>query len=317
MTIKEISTNTNNLKLTVIIKRAMQGVASNGNPYLNLLLQDKEASITARLWDVKTHDIEQLTIGQVIHLVANSLTYAEQLQLKVVNYKVVENPTEELMKSLISSAPIEVNKEWELLMNTINHFDDVVLKKILSHLLKKYEKDFITRAAAVKVHHNVRNGLLWHTITMLKMAKEIVKVYHDREINHDLLFAGIIMHDFGKLWELNTELMTSFTLQGQMMGHIVLGSEQVRVACQELKINDQEEIVILLQHLILASHGKHEYGSPVLPKTLEAEILHHVDNLDAKITIIDEALKLTKVGETTNRLNSVENRVFLKHIKNK
>lgn len=312
--IKDIVANSNNIKLTVIIRRALQGIATNNNPYLTLILQDNTGVINARLWDVKAEDIQALIPGQVVTVTANSLLYNNELQLKVIEYQVLTGKeAEKHYQDLVISAPINVEKEWKDLLKTVENFDDAILKKILLHLLKKNEADFITRPAAVRMHHNVRSGLLWHTATMLKTAKEIVKIYHDRDINQDLLYAGVIMHDFGKIWELSPQLITTFTLQGNMQGHIVLGSEQIKLACQTLKIDDQEPIVILLQHLVLASHGKYEFGSPVLPKTLEAEILHQVDNLDAKITIIDDAIKPLNSGMATNRLLALEGRMFYKY----
>lgn len=312
--IKDVIPNNANIKLTVIIRKSLQGVASNNNPYLTLILQDNTGTINARLWDVKEDDVKALVPGKIVTVVANSLLYNNELQLKVNGYQVLsEVEAEKYYQDLILSAPIDVEKEWQYIIKTVEAFDNQILKKILLHLLKQQQKQFTTRPAAVRMHHNVRSGLLWHTVTMLKTAKEIAKIYHDRAINQDLLYAGVIMHDFGKIWELDSQLITSFTLQGNMQGHIILGSEQVKLACQQLKINQEEQSVVLLQHLILASHGKYEYGSPVLPKILEAELVHQIDNLDAKITIIDEALKSIKPQEITNRLVALDGRSFYKH----
>lgn len=312
--IKDIIPNTNEIKLIVIIRRALQGVASNNNPYLTLILQDNSGIINARLWDVKAEDMQALVAGQVVSITANSLVYNNELQLKINSYQVLSGKeAEKHYQNLVISAPINVEKEWKELVKTVTEFDDQILKKLLLHLLKQHEKDFISRPAAVRMHHNVRSGLLWHTATMLKSAKAIVQIYHDREINQDLLYAGVIMHDFGKIWELSDQLITNFTLQGNMQGHIVLGSEQIKLACQTLKIAEAEPIIALLQHTVLASHGKYEFGSPVLPKIIEAEIVHLLDNLDAKITIIDDALKPLNDGMMTNRLFALENRIFYKH----
>lgn len=310
--IKDITAN-NKYELITLVKRVWQGVASNNNTYLNLTFQDNSGTINARLWDAKEEDLRALKMGQTIKVDVNSLLYNNDLQLKVNGYQVLSDKEAELYyQDLILSAPIKIEKEWNNIIATVEDFDDVILKKIVLHLLKKYQKDFTTRPAAVRIHHSVRGGLLWHTTTMLKAAKEIVKIYADRNINSDLLYAGVIMHDFGKIWELSSQLVTGFTFQGSMAGHIVIGSEQVKVACHELKINDQDTSVVLLQHMILASHGKYEFGSPTLPKTLEAEIVHHLDDLDAKITIIDENLKEINPGETTNRVLVLDGRNFYK-----
>ena len=312
MTIKEVVPNLSNISLTLLIKRVIHGLTTNNSPYLNLTLQDATGEINARMWDVKTEDIEKLISGQVFVFSANSVTYNNQVQLKINSYDIINDA--EIIKTLVISAPIVVAKEWEIIIATVKNFTDETLKKVILYLLETNYEDFIVRPAAVKMHHSVRNGLLWHTCTMLKMAKAIVEVYHDRQINSDLVYAGVIMHDFGKLEELTANLVTNFTLQGQLKGHIVLGNEAILNACKSLDlVLAENKLLVMLQHIILASHGKYEFGSPILPKILEAEIVHHLDNLDAKITIIDEALKNTKPNEFTNRLIKIENRSFLKH----
>lgn len=310
--IKDIKPN-NTLNLVVIIGRVIQGVASNNTNYLNLQLQDKTGSISARIWDASKEVITQLTTGVVVKIEANSINYNNELQLKINQWEVVTNPGD-YYELLLTQAPIDIVQAWTDISQTIKDFKNPILKKILIQCFsKKVIQDYKYWPAAVKMHHAVQSGLLWHSVTMLKMAKQVVNIYDDRNINSDLLYAGIIMHDYGKMLELDNNPISSFTLSGKMIGHISLGAMQVTLACQELNINQQEEMVVLLQHLILASHGKYEYGSPVLPKTMEAEILHYLDNLDAKIYAIDEALVNTNVGESTPRVPGIENRMFYKH----
>ncbi len=310
--IKDIKPN-NTLKLIVIIGRVIQGVASNNTNYLNLQLQDKTGSISARIWDASKEAIAQLTTGVVVKVEANSINYNNEVQLKINEWEIVANPSE-YYELLLTQAPIDIAQAWTEINQTIKEFKNPILKKILIQCFsEKIINDYKRWPAAVKMHHAVQSGLLWHSVTMLRMAKQVVNIYDDRNINSDLLYAGIIMHDYGKIMELDNNAISAFTLAGKMIGHISLGAMQVTQACQELNINLQEEMVVLLQHLILASHGKYEYGSPVLPKTMEAEILHHLDNLDAKIYAIDEALVNTNVGESTSRVPGIENRMFYKH----
>lgn len=310
--IKDIKPN-NVLSLVVIINRVIQGVASNNTNYLNLQLQDKTGIISARIWDVNKEAISQLTTGQVIKIEANSINYNNEVQLKINNWKIVTNPSEYYDKLLIQ-APIDIIKAWTEISQTIKEFKNPILKKVLIQCFnKKNIDDYQKWPAAVKMHHAVQSGLLWHSVTMLRMAKQVIALYNDRNINSELLYAGIIMHDYGKMIELDNNAISAYTLSGKMIGHISLGAMQVAIACKELDIKLDEEIIVLLQHLILASHGKYEYGSPVLPKTMEAEILHHLDNLDAKIYAIDEALINVNIREMTNRIPGIENRIFYKH----
>lgn len=310
--IKDIKANSV-LSLIVIVSRVIQGVASNNTNYLNLQLQDKTGIISARIWDVNKETITQLTTGQVIKVEANSINYNNEIQLKINSWKIITNASD-YYDLLLTQAPINIIEAWTEISQTIKEFKNPILKKILIQCFnKKNIDDYKKWPAAVKMHHAVQSGLLWHSVTMLRMAKQVITLYNDRNINSELLYAGIIMHDYGKMVELDNNPISSYTLAGKMIGHISLGTMQVAIACKELDINLEEEIIVLLQHLILASHGKYEYGSPVLPKTMEAEILHHLDNLDAKIYAIDEALININVGETTARIPSIENRIFYKH----
>jgi len=122
----------------------------------------------------------------------------------------------------------------------------------------------------------------------------------------------VILHDIGKTIELSGSMSTEYTLKGNMIGHIVLIDEEITKACLALNIDEDSEEVILLKHIVLAHHGKQEFGSPVTPHLLEAEIIHHLDNLDASINMIDTALFRTTPGTFSERIFGLENRSFYK-----
>ena len=129
-------------------------------------------------------------------------------------------------------------------------------------------------------------------------------------INSSLLYSGVILHDMGKTVELSGPTATSYTLAGNLVGHIVLIDEQIVEACHELKISENQEDVLLLRHMILAHHGLLEYGSPVRPHILEAEVLHQIDQLDASIQMLSQALKHTKPGQFSEKIFGMDGRAF-------
>ena len=130
------------------------------------------------------------------------------------------------------------------------------------------------------------------------------------ELNADLLYAGILLHDIGKTVELSGPVVPSYTFEGQMLGHISIAQSMVYAAAKELNIEGEE--VTLLQHMILSHHGKNEFGSPVLPQIREAEMLHMIDNMDARMNMFDKTLETLEAGETSKRVFSLDNRMIYK-----
>lgn len=143
---------------------------------------------------------------------------------------------------------------------------------------------------------------------MLKLSEAICDLYPT--LNRDLLYAGVILHDIGKVIELSGPVGTMYTVEGNLLGHISIMVNEIGQAANELKIEGEE--VMLLQHLVLSHHGKEEWGSPKKPMIQEAEILHYIDNIDAKMNMLTRALDKTKPGEFTERLFPLDNRSFYK-----
>ena len=148
---------------------------------------------------------------------------------------------------------------------------------------------------------------------MLQSASAICNIYQDRNINSSLLYAGIILHDMGKTKELVGSLTTEYSLQGKLIGHISIMAAEIAVVAKRLAIPEEE--MVILQHMVLASHGRYDFGSPVLPQIMEAEILSQLDNLDAKIYAIANALEQTSPNEFSSRILGLENRSFYCHTK--
>ena len=143
---------------------------------------------------------------------------------------------------------------------------------------------------------------------MLKLAKQLCVLYPS--LNKDLLYAGIILHDIGKIHELSGAVSTSYTVTGTLLGHISIMVSEIEEVAEELKIEGEE--VVILQHIVLSHHGKAEWGSPKPPMIKEAEMLHFIDIIDAKMNMLDRALSQVEPGEFTERVFALDNRSFYK-----
>ncbi|KAF0851230.1 MAG: HD domain-containing protein [Spiroplasma poulsonii] len=310
MNIKDLTKETNNIELVVLADKVTQGTASNGSTYLSITLKDRTGTIEARLWDARPADIECWIKGNCYKVNINIIEYRKVLQAKINTYDIIDNDSINL-EDFIEVAPLPPDVMYDEIITTVQAMQTTEYREIMTLILSKYGEQFKIWPAAVRNHHEIKSGLIWHSLTMLKMAKNVANVYSDRLIDAELLYCGVILHDLGKVIEITSGATNDFSLEGKLIGHIsIMANELNHMA----KINDlNSEKIILLEHMILASHGRLEYGSPVEPHLLEAEILSFLDNLDARIYRIDKELKKTSVNEQTQRLLAVEGRWFLKH----
>lgn len=295
----------------LLIKSVSRSVASNGKPYLTLNLQDLSGEIEAKLWDVSRED-EELYQPDLIVLVEGDITSyrgRSQLRLRQIRLAIESDPITKA--DLVPVAPVPVMEMMDKLTQYMFKMQNSVLQRLTRALVKKHQTAFFDYPAATKNHHEYMSGLAFHVISMLDLADAICKLYPD--LDADLLYAGIILHDMGKVIELSGPTATAYTLEGTLLGHITIMVNEVAEAAKSLQLEEAEEVLIL-KHLILSHHHKGEWGSPKPPMVKEAEVLHMIDNLDAKMNMMTRALDKVQPGEFTDRLFAMDNRSFYKPV---
>ncbi|WP_100330522.1 3'-5' exoribonuclease YhaM [Bacillus xiapuensis] len=292
----------------LLIKSATRSIAVNGNPYLTLILQDKSGDIEAKLWDAK-EETEKLYQPQTIVKVTGEIqNYRGRMQLKIRQIR-PSNPKDDVQISqFIETAPMKQEEMTEVITQYIFEMKNPHIQRMTRFLLKKHYAEFLEYPAATKNHHEFVSGLAYHVVSMLRLAKSIAELYPS--LNRDLLYAGVILHDLGKVIELSGPISTSYTAEGNLLGHISIMVTEIGKAAEELGIAGEE--VMILQHIVLSHHGKAEWGSPKPPMVKEAEVLHYIDNLDAKMNMLDRVLERTKPGEFSERVFALDNRSFYK-----
>ncbi|WP_194752191.1 3'-5' exoribonuclease YhaM [Staphylococcus chromogenes] len=291
-----------------LVHKATQGVTAQGKDYMALHLQDKSGEIEAKVWTVTKEDMATLKPELIIHVKGDVINYRGRKQMKVNQFRVATEADGLKTQDFIDGAPMSVDEIKSQMQSFIFEIENANLQRITRHLLQKYDEAFFTFPAASSHHHNFVSGLSYHVLTMLQIAKGLCEIYPN--LNKSLLYSGIILHDMGKVRELSGPIATSYTLEGNLLGHISIASEEVAEAARELGIQGEE--VLLLRHLILSHHGKLEYGSPKLPHVKEAEILHFIDNIDARMNMFEKAFKKIEKGQFTERIFGLENRQFYK-----
>ena len=289
-----------------LIHRATQGGTAQGKDYMTLFLQDKSGDIEAKLWTVSKEDMQILKPETIVWVKGDVINYRGRKQMKVNQFRLAKPEDGFKTQDFVAGAPLSPDEIQENISHYILDIENANLQRITRHLLKKYQDKFFTYPAASSHHHNFASGLSYHVLTMLEIAKSLCNIYP--LLNRSLLYSSIILHDLGKVRELSGPVATTYTVEGNLLGHISIASDEVAEAAKELGIDGEE--VMLLRHMILAHHGKMEFGSPKLPHLKEAEILFFIDNIDAKMNMFEKAFKKTDKGQFTERIFGMENRQF-------
>lgn len=295
-------------EIFVLIKQADVRLAKNGKKFIAFTFQDTSGSIDGKFWDASEDEISKFTGGQVVALGGKREVYQSNPQIKILNLRLATAEEPNQASLYMEKAPIQKEEMVEEINQTIFEITNATWNRIVRHLMTQYQSEFFEFPAAKRNHHAFAGGLAYHTVSMLRLAKSICKEYP--ELNPSLLYAGVILHDLGKIIELSGPVSTEYTLAGNLIGHLVIVDEEITKACQTLKIDDRTEDVVILKHMILAHHGLLEYGSPVRPRVMEAEVLHQIDNLDASIQMMIGSLKQIEPGEYTERIFGMDNRSF-------
>lgn len=300
--------NGDEMKLTVLIKSAEVRLAKNGKKFIAFNFQDPSGHISAKFWDASDNDIAQFQAGEVVQLSGKRELYQGNPQVKIYKLRLATQEEGNDPAKYLERAPETADDMGDELNDFIFEITNANWNRIVRKLLADHKQAFLTYPAAKSNHHAFAGGLAFHTLSILRLAKAVATQY--TSVNKSLLFAGAILHDLGKTIELTGPVSTEYTVEGNLIGHIVLVDEAIVQAAQVLKIDINAEDMIMLRHVVLAHHGLLEYGSPVRPQLLEAQILHDLDELDAEINMMTGAYQHTNPGTFTERLFGMDNRRF-------
>ena len=294
--------------MNLLVKNVLKGVTQKGAPYLSLVLQDDTGTIDGKLWDASPQDIASAVPGHVEQLVFEVLDYNNALQLRINSIRDLDQNEVDLSEFVMAS-PVEIGELKQRIAGYIRSLQNETLKKLVTRMYEKAGKTFFDYPAASRIHHNYLGGLAEHTLGMADLAEHIASQYPI--LDRDLLIAGVLVHDMGKIAELGGLVTNEYTLEGKLTGHISIGHGWLVETADELGLSGEPE-TLLLRHMILSHHGKHEFGSPVLPAIPEAEALFLIDNMDARMNSLKQAFSQVKPGNWTPKMFAFENRQFYK-----
>ncbi len=270
-----------------------------GDLYLSLTLQDRTGFVRARIFNEVARLKDEFDSGEFVKVQGRTDLFNGRVQLLVEKIRRV-NPAQDALQGFreedcIVSASRPVDEMWAELQELIQHVRDPHIRELLERITTAHAEKLRIWPAALTVHHAYRSGFLEH---ILSVARSVLVLGAAYGANQDLLTAGALLHDIGKLEELEYEHATRYSREGNLVGHVTLGAMMVRGVIQS--IPDFPDVLgTQIEHLIVSHHGHKEFGAPVEPMTVEAMILSAADDLDAKINQVKQAIAEDAEGEFT------------------
>lgn len=295
-----------------LVKSCEKKTSKNGSTYLDLVLADLDGEIVAKLWDYNEDLHPEIRLHRIIKIRGVILQYNGQPQLRIDRIRAATSADGVKLEDFVPSAEYTGEIMMAEIRRIVNAFSDEQLKKLVNALLDEYEDRLLVWPAAVKLHHAIRGGLLYHILTIIRLAQAVSKIYPS--VDEDLLLTGVILHDIAKTEEFNLSeagLAENYTADGMLVGHLVRGAMAVERVGRELKIDP--ELLMCVEHMIISHHGEPEFGAAVRPAFLEAELLSQLDLLDSRVYEIISATTDTLKGEFTPRQWALEDRRLYNH----
>lgn len=294
-----------------LIRKMECKLTGNGSKYLDILLGDSSGEMVARMWDCSPEDELQYVENMLVKVKGSVVEWQGKKQIKIEKIRPVTEEDGIDVSEFIPVAPQEPEDMYEELYRYTLKIEAEKLRELVQLMIAESGERLLLHPAAVQNHHSIRSGLLYHTLTMLKAGEKLLEVYPF--LNKDLLFAGTILHDLAKLDEIGANslgLPSEYTFEGQLLGHIVQGIKGIDRGAR--KVGLDVETSILLEHMLLAHHYEPEFGSPKKPMIPEAEVLHYLDILDARMFDMQKALSEVQPGEFSDKIWILNNRKLYK-----
>ncbi|MBT4154995.1 MAG: HD domain-containing protein [Candidatus Marinimicrobia bacterium] len=276
----------------------------SGDLYLDLELRDISGHISGKIWDTVSELNEKFEAGDAVVVSGDVESFMDRPQLVVrkINKATVQHYSRYGFDPahIVPTSKKDPIKMWNEIEDIINGMKNKYLQSLVATIYKSNKKQLMIHPASVKMHHNFRSGFLEHILTMAQIAKKISPLY---SVDLDLVLAGVLLHDIGKLKEINSEYEAEYTDEGNLIGHIVIGRDMVLSAINKIR-KFPEDLSQKMEHIILSHQGKYEWQSPKMPSFPEALLVHMIDIMDAKMNLMDIAYtEDQEPGKFTNRHN--------------
>jgi len=296
-----------------ILKELAVKLTNNTPPkdYFDIVLGDASGQISAKYWDVSATDKETFFPLDLVKVQGVVQLYREKLQVKITRLRKATAADGVTITDFVRSAPLQPVDLVYTIKQAMESISDPEIKTIVEYCVKKVDDKLMHVPAAKTHHHAYFAGLAYHIVRMLELGEFVCK--QRPFLNADMVKAGIILHDIAKPEEMISQLgiVADYSVQGKLVGHIAMASNWITEAAIRSGIDLDSPKVLGLQHMVLSHHNLGEWGSPVQPQTAEAVALHHIDAIDAKLQMVEDALDTTAATEEwTPMIRGLENKAI-------
>lgn len=295
-----------------LIKSAEKKLTAKGVPYLDLILADSSGEISAKLWDYKESPDNHYDNFDFVKVRGTYVPFNDTMQFRVERIRPVLPEDNVAIEDFVPSACLTGEIMLAEVEKIVDSFKDEELKKLVFAVIEENREKILYWPAAKNLHHAVRSGLLMHTLSILRLAESVCRIY--KFVNYDLLCSGAILHDIAKIEEMNasvTGIANEYTTKGNLLGHLVMGAINIDRIGRNLGISD--ETLTLVEHMLISHHGTPEFGAAKLPMFIEAELLSELDLMDARLYEMRQAVEGVEEGAFTPRQWALDNRNLYNH----
>ncbi len=301
-----------------LVKHKTQRSTRSGDPYLEISLADRTGVIAARAWAAATQRYaSQFHEGEFVYVQGRVETYRNNLQIIVESIRRLSAHEQESGQLpgfdsalLVSTSERDPDEMWQELVALVEAIEPDELRQLTSGLFEQYGERFREHPAAVSKHHAYIGGLLEHSLEVAQGVLDFAKRNPGFNLHQGLLIAGSVLHDIGKLIELENPIAATYGFDGQLIGHLLLGRDMIRDAAQTIDWPDPR-LPKLLEHILISHHGELQYAAAMVPKTAEAIAIYHFDNLSAKLNMVNGHIQAdSEDGDFTDWERNFERRFF-------
>ena len=295
-----------------LIKSVDVKTTSKGDSYLDMMLSDKDGEINAKLWRYTKEMHGEYSPNELVKIRGVIAPYNGVDQLKIERIRHTTPADNVDPADFVKTAGADSEQMFNELLAIASNFKDAQLKTIVAEILKDNRMCLLYWPAAFKLHHAMRGGLLYHTLSIVRLAQKVCEIY--TFVDKELLISGAILHDIAKLQEFDvaeTGIATGYSNEGNLLGHLTMGAMVIDRYAEKLGVD--KKTAMLLEHMVLSHHGEPEFGAAVRPGFIEAELLSELDLMDSRIFEMREAVENAEVDGFSGKIWAMDNRKLFNH----
>ncbi len=307
MNFKTINKNNGTVEGFCLVKTLEVKKTAKGLTYLDMTLTDSTGEINAKLWDYKEELHSDVKVNTIVKVRGTESIFNDAPQLRVDRIRKALEADNVKAEDFVPSSEYSGETMFDTIFAVAESFENEELKLLVTTILSENKEQLVICPAAYKLHHAIRGGLMYHTLSVLRLAESVCNIYPS--VDKELLLSGVILHDVAKIWEFDVSeagIVSGYSIEGSLIGHLVKGAMNVEKTGERL--GTDKNLLMLVEHMIISHHGEPDFGAAVRPMFLEAEILSQLDTMDARIYEISFALSEVESGTFTPRQWALDNR---------